>query len=179
MADQEEALKTCEECGATIYPEHLLSGKAELYGDRLLCVHCLRDQRAGAGSAAPPTAAVDDDAPVVLTDDDTGSSAALGMAGGLEYDKKPTAIRTIGGGASVGQVAEHERRRKLLVDSPNATRCRTFHCKLSDGPIQHMTEQINQWVDGDDNVQIKFATSVIGVVEGKHADPHLILTVFY
>jgi hypothetical protein len=42
-----------------------------------------------------------------------------------------------------------------------------------------MCEQINEWVDSDDGIEIKFATSTIGVVEGKHVDPHLIVTVFY
>ena len=70
-------------------------------------------------------------------------------------------------------------RRALLVDSPNATRCRVFHAKMADGAFAHMCEQINEWVDGSDDVQIKFVSSCIGVVEGKHADQHLIVTVFY
>ena len=42
-----------------------------------------------------------------------------------------------------------------------------------------LNEQINAWADADDNIEIKFATSTIGVIEGKHVDPHLIVTVFY
>ena len=29
MADEPEALRTCEECGASIYPEHVEKGLAE------------------------------------------------------------------------------------------------------------------------------------------------------
>jgi hypothetical protein len=54
-----------------------------------------------------------------------------------------------------------------------------FHCKLADAAMTYMCEQINEWADSRDDIQIKFATSCIGVVEGKHADAHLIVTVFY
>ena len=70
-------------------------------------------------------------------------------------------------------------RRALIKDSPYASRCRTFHCKLSDAAFGHLNDQINEWVDAQDDVVIKFASTCIGVVEGKHSDPHLIVTVFY
>ena len=193
MADVEEAFKTCEECGATIYPEHLVKGMAELYQDKLLCVHCLKERRSADGQEGELMAepvdepAVDlgldsvEDTPIALVDEDE-TSTSLGLSGGLPYEKKPTAIRSFGGGPgglAVGEVANHEWRRDLLQGVPFATRCKTFHCKLADGPITHMNEQINEWADAQDDVQIKFATSVIGIIEGKHVDPHLIVTVFY
>jgi len=99
------------------------------------------------------------------------------------YDRKPTAVRSLaasvtplGEGFSLGS---HKLRRPLLTGVPAATRCRVFHCKLADGAFGHMTEQINEWADSDDAIEIKFASSCIGVVEGKHSDPHLIVTVFY
>ena len=68
--------------------------------------------------------------------------------------------------------------------SPNATgqgaiHVKTFHCKLADAPIVHLNEQINEWVDTHADVEIKFATTTVGVLEGKHSDPHLIVIVFY
>ncbi len=70
-------------------------------------------------------------------------------------------------------------RRNLQPDAATATRCKTFHCKLTDASISHMDALINEWVDQHDDVVVKFATSTVGVVEGKHNDPHLIVTLFY
>jgi hypothetical protein len=177
MADQEEVFKSCEECGATIYPEHLEKQVAERWEGRLLCPFCLKEKRSAAGEPAgedkdEPIAIVDleDDAGIELTDGSTDPSMSS------------TAIRSFGGGPGgmsgfTGSAAEL--RRPMLKGSPNATRCKTFHCKLADGAIVYMNDQINEWADADDNIEIKFASSTIGVVEGKHADPHLIVTVFY
>lgn len=166
---EDEALRTCEECGATVYPEHLERGMAEQYEGRLLCVHCLKDKRAASAEPKPP-----DDIPVAMVDE----GADL-LGGELMYDTKPTAIKSFSAEQAVGQVGQREYRRPLLRGIPTATRCKTFHCKLADGPIAFLNEQINEWADGDDNIEIKFATTTIGVIEGKHADPHLIITVFY
>ena len=35
MAD--EVIKTCDECGAAVYPDHLESGQAGYVDDKLLC----------------------------------------------------------------------------------------------------------------------------------------------
>ena len=42
-----------------------------------------------------------------------------------------------------------------------------------------MNDQINDWLDGNDKISVKTATSTIGMFEGKHAEPNLILTIFY
>ena len=45
--------------------------------------------------------------------------------------------------------------------------------------MEFMTDHINAWADRHPDVSIKFATSTVGVFEGKHPDPNLIVTVFY
>lgn len=70
-------------------------------------------------------------------------------------------------------------RRPLDAGSPYATRCKTFHAKMSDASINHLDELVNEWVDAHDGVVIKFATTTVGTVEGKHNDLHLIITLFY
>ena len=186
MAGKEEQLGSCSDCGATIYPEHLERRVAEHWEGKLLCPFCLREKRSASavgtaavgGTAVATAPAAEPMAVVELEPGDSGAPVDEAIA----YDKKPTAVRGSGGGAkkvSVGQVAEQHFHRALLQGSPNATRCKTFHCKLGDGPIAYLCEQINEWVDSDESIEIKFATSTIGVVEGKHVDPHLILTVFY
>lgn len=129
MSTVNAEFKTCDACGATIYPEHLENHTAERYAGKLLCPHCLAEKRPTAVTSAP------------------GHDPAF--------------------------------RRPLMKDATTATRCRTFHAKLADGALAHLDEQINLWVDSREDVQIKFATSTIGVVEGKHSDPHLIVTIFY
>jgi hypothetical protein len=189
MAGEEEHFESCRECGATIYPEHVAKGVAEQWEGKLLCPFCLKEKRAasGVGIAAPQAAAAGaapGAGPVAVVELESAESVA-GSGAPIAYERKPTAVRAsgasgVGGsGMPVGRIAEAQHRRALLTGSPNATRCKTFHCKLADGPIAYMCEQINEWVDSDDHIEIKFATSTIGVVEGKHVDPHLLVTVFY
>ncbi len=178
MADEQEHFQSCVECGATVYPEHLDKQLAGEWEGKLLCHHCLDEKRAAAGSGAWTSKV---DAPVSLVDEapislmDEGPSVTLAARG--------PAIRAIGGGpGGMPEAAAAVRqtfRRPLYTGTPNATRCRVFHCKLADAAFGHMAGQINEWADIDEHIEIKFATSCIGVVEGKHADPHLIVTVFY
>jgi hypothetical protein len=180
MAGEVEQFAICEDCGATIYPEHLEKRVAEHWEGKLLCPFCLREKRSGSavGMTAPGAAgpAAEPETLVALKSAE-GETAA---AEAITYEKKPTAIRATGGsGSPVGHVTERKYHRELLKGSAAATRCKTFHCKLADGPIAYMSDQINEWVDSDESIEIKFATSTIGVVEGKHVDPHLIVTIFY
>jgi len=91
-------------------------------------------------------------------------------------------IRAFGLGGITGAKKDHDTshlRRRLIQSEQAATRCRTFHAKLSDASLAYLDNQINEWIDTEPEVSIKFATSCIGVVEGKHAEPHLIVTLFY
>lgn len=173
MAEEPEHLQSCDACGATVYPEHIDSNRAGRVEGKLLCIHCMAEKRASADDVVD--AEVVDDSISLVDEDDEG-------AGG-----RRTQIRSFGGGPGgmsdsiAGEMASHERdfQRPLLKGQPSATRCRTFHSKLNDASMVYMNDQINAWVDAHEDIEIKFATSTIGVVEGKHADPHLIVTVFY
>ena len=131
----EVATKTCDQCGATVYPEHLETHQAERIGGKLLCPHCLAERRERTGGVVPA--------------------------------------------ARPGGHTEHTWRRPLRPTTTTATRCKTFHAKLNDASLSHLGDQISEWVDAQDDVEIKFASTVVGVVEGKHPDPHLIVTIFY
>jgi hypothetical protein len=150
-----ETVQSCELCGATIYPEHLARNAADRWEGKLLCPHCLGEKRGG------------------------GNPADVS----LELTAAPTAARPTAARSQVQSLSTVHREPKLNrpLDpvSPAATRCRTFHCKLSDAAMVHINEQINEWVDAHEDVRIKFATSSVGTVEGKHLDPHLIITIFY
>ena len=132
----EAATKICDQCGATVYPEHLESHQAERVGGKLLCPHCLAERR----------------------ERFTASSLTPRASGGP---------------------SERVWRRPLRPSNVTATRCRTFHAKLNDASLNNLGDQISEWVDAQDDVEIKFASTAVGVVEGKHPDPHLIVTIFY
>ncbi len=75
--------------------------------------------------------------------------------------------------------AARELRRAPTTQPGLATRCRSFHAKLTDAALAHMNAQVNDWLEQHPDYFVKFATSSVGVVEGKHSEPHLVLTVFY
>ncbi|MGD8453410.1 MAG: hypothetical protein PVJ57_16480 [Phycisphaerae bacterium] len=180
MAKQEEELKACELCGATIYPEHIKKGTAEVWMGKLLCKHCLAERKLiatvnPAAALADTNDAQEPEEPLALVEEEADAPA-----------KPATHIQAFGGGPSGGTSygtavrPEAKFRRPLLADSPHATRCRTFHCKLNDASITHMNEVINEWVDSHPDIEIRFASNCVGTVEGKSSsEPNLFVTVFY
>lgn len=171
MSGPTDNLQTCSECGATVYPEHIDAHTAGLWKGSLLCPHCMAEKKRLTQPAAAEELAEPDVPRISLVDDDEQGA------------RTRPAIRTFAaaGGITMHQAAEAavSYRRPLQPDSPYALRCRTFHSKLNDASLAHLDRMINEWVDGHDDVRIKFATTTIGVFEGKHADPNLIVNVFY
>ncbi len=51
MADTE--VKSCDECGASVYPEHISDQKAGFWGGKLLCVHCFAEHRSAQVTIEP------------------------------------------------------------------------------------------------------------------------------
>ena len=87
-------------------------------------------------------------------------------------------VKAVPSGISATATTERSHKRPLLASS-HATRCKTFHCKLSDASLAHLNEQLNEWTDLHEDVEIKFAVNTVGVIADKSGDPHLILTIFY
>ena len=163
----DDVTSICQKCGASVYRQHLDSGIARYEGGNLLCAHCVseyersHDSVMGGESQAFEAISLDeaDDMPVDLSQSRIMTSThTMGVAGAWD-DSGLT--RQVGGSAQ------------------GATRCRTFHSKLNANALQFMNRQINEWVDKNENMAIKFATSTIGTFEGKHAEPNLLLTIFY
>ncbi len=182
MGTSDEKMASCQECGATIYPEHLAKHTADRFQGKLLCPHCLQEKQPSAsvnpdellaesgGSASEP------DNPVI----------ALASDNGATDDSTPSSvvsksIKSFGGGSvTLGHAtADAGLRRPTQKNVPYATRCRTFHCKLNETAIAYLDRMVNEWVDAHEEIEIKFVTSTIGLFEGKHADPNLIMTLFY
>lgn len=175
MAEEAKKVRNCEECGATIRREEFLNHSAVRYKGRLLCPACVQAVKAKLAAEKKPEPASGGEydpieVPIALAEVEDKPQVVAG----------PSAqIHGFSGGDMLAQSAEREYKRPLLHDTQSATRCRTFHCKLTDASFANLNEQVNEWVDEHEDIEIKFALSNIGVVEGKHADPHLIVTVFY
>ena len=105
------------------------------------------------------------------------------LFGSLAAEKASSArsahLKDTSGGTPLGQYVEAKFKRPLNPKGQNATRVRTFHAKLNDAAINYLNQQINEWVDNHEDVEIKFTNATIGVVEGKRSEPHLIITVWY
>ena len=175
----ETRVSACQSCGASIYPEHMDSGIAGYHGGKLLCPHCYADQQKGTDSTgAPLSMAAEDEelSPIALPDEDA-SEGTQGVAAASSSIYGFSGDTFSGGGKALRDESKYNRR--LEPNAPAATRCRTFHAKLNEGAVAFMNDQINSWVDSEADIRIKFASSTIGIFEGKHADPNLIVTVFY
>lgn len=156
----------CKQCGATVFPEQIENGLARMVGGRLLCMPCLEEYEQ-THDASSKTGSGYQFAPIAFRDEeDSGEPRAAGSSAG----------------SAVGVPAPRadlHLTRPLDPSSPTATRCRTFHCKLNDAAIEFMNNAINSWIDAHQDIRIKFATSTLGVFEGKNKEPNLILTLFY
>src|SRR3546814_6706912 len=64
-------------------------------------------------------------------------------------------------------IAHHDWRRPTNKDGCGAVRVRSFVAKLRPEAIEHMDEQINQWLDQHPDYAVQFATSAIGTLTGK------------
>lgn len=181
MSAETKKVRNCDECGASIPREDFLSHAAARYKGKLLCSKCVQNVKNQIAAQRKPEGGADSKHSL----DELEPIKLPFSYVEEEEDNKP---RVVGGpsaqihgvsGMAAFQQKEREYKRPLLKETALATRCRTFHCKLSDASFANLNEQINEWTDENENVEIKFAISNIGVVEGKHADPHLIVTIFY
>ena len=158
-----EPVMSCAECGASVYQEHVERGLAAYWGGQLLCPHCVAEKK----KSGP---AGDDMASMSLVDesevtDRSEQSAIHGRSGFSIADTRAPDT--------------YEYKRPLNQTGQGATRIRVFHSKMSDGAIRHLEQSVNEWLDHNPEIEIKFSTTTVGTWEGKHAEPNLILTIFY
>ena len=69
--------------------------------------------------------------------------------------------------------------RPLGKTGQGATRLRTFHTRLSEKAMNYLDLQINEWIDQNPDIEVKFSNITVGIVEGKKAEEHLIVNVWY
>jgi hypothetical protein len=90
---------------------------------------------------------------------------------------KPAGMRTFGAAAAK---SEHkvDFKRPVNVNGTGATRCRLFCSKVAYSSLQHMEQQINDWLDAE-QIEIKHVGHVVGVLEGKTQEPNVIVLAWY
>ncbi len=116
--------------------------------------------------------------PEVIPTDDAQSAPPLTLEGNDDKIADSLVnIRTFGD--DTGMKHKTNFKRPLTSGSKTATRIRTFHTRLSQNAMAYMDDQINEWVDENPEIEVKFTNAVIGGVEGKKIEPHLIVTVWY
>jgi hypothetical protein len=107
--------------------------------------------------------------PIALVDDDVAPPSAT-----EEFTKKIKAL-----GEAGLHKKHHDWKRKPLQTGFGAVRVRSFHGKYSDQGLQYLDDAINEWLDANPEVEVKFVTSTVGVFEGKIREPALVLNLWY
>lgn len=70
-------------------------------------------------------------------------------------------------------------KRHAPVTGRGAVHLRTFHGRLSDEGLQFMDDKINEWLEAHPEIEVKFATTTVGMYEGKIKDLALIVNIWY
>lgn len=81
-------------------------------------------------------------------------------------------------GTGTGSQHKEDFKREMNLDGTGATRCRLFTSKIGLGPLTHMEEMINEWLDSE-NIEVKHVGHVIGTMEGKRAEDNVLVLVWY
>ena len=168
---KDEVTSICQQCGASVYKQHIESGIARYEHGKLLCSHCVNEYEHAHDKEGTVEEAYE---PIELDNDEDRPNAP---AADLTSSRIHAASAATLGVAGAWDDAKYKR--SLSPNVAGATRCRTFHCKLSEAAVEFMNNQINEWLDHNDKIVIKFSNSTIGNFEGKHTEPNLIVTVFY
>jgi hypothetical protein len=162
----EEVTSPCAECGASVYKQHIVSGIARVEEGRLFCSHCLAEREKAEKAAFAP-----------IEIDDCEDEASLDSAESMSGSKIHSATQSMLGQSSAWD--ESRFNRPLDPKIAGGTRFRVFHSRLSEGAIDFMTGQINDWLEANKEIVVKFSNTVVGPFEGKHTEPNLVITVFY
>jgi len=89
-------------------------------------------------------------------------------------------------GAPTKEIQTFDRHKSWHADwkrQPNktgtgATHMRTFVTKLRLDAIEHIDEQINEWLEENPELEVKFATSSVGILTGKLKEEAMFVTVW-
>lgn len=126
-----------------------------------------------------------DDGPISLEPEAGGAPAAAEQHGirpsagasAAGIGKSSSKAQTFGAG--LAQAVHHfDFKRPMNVKGTGATRCRVFHSKVAEAPLQVMENHINEWLDAEE-IEVKYVGHVVGAMQGKSTEPNVIVLVWY
>lgn len=79
-----------------------------------------------------------------------------------------------------GDATRHEEKWNRTPNTPGtgAIHVKTFISKLRLDAVEHMDQQINEWLDAHPQYEVKFVTSAVGTLVGKINEPAMFLSVW-
>lgn len=79
-----------------------------------------------------------------------------------------------------GTEHEHQESQKRTpnADGTGASHVRTFVSKLRLDAVEHMDEQINEWLDEHPDYEVKFVSTGVGTLIGKIPEPAMFMSIW-
>jgi len=108
--------------------------------------------------------------PIALVDDDIAAMPSHSE----DFAKK---IKQLGDAGL--HKKHHDWKRKVVTNGFGAIRMKSFHGKYSDSGLQYLDDAVNEWLDANPEIEVKFVTPTVGVFEGKIREPALVLNLWY
>lgn len=116
----------------------------------------------------------DEEATPVIDHQHSPPAEADGIELVSEGEMKKSSIR------SSYKAIRHEDKWTRKPNSPGtgAIHVRTFVCKLRLDAVEHLDQQVNEWLDQHPQYEVKFVTATVGELVGKMKEPALFLNVW-
>ncbi len=89
----------------------------------------------------------------------------------------PKKIQAIGGGDIHHK--KHDWKRQPTKNGTGAIRVKSFHGKYSEQGLEYLDNAVNEWLDANPDVEVKFVTPTVMTFEGKIREPALVLNLWY
>lgn len=77
------------------------------------------------------------------------------------------------------QQKKHNWKRQTVKTGTGAIRVKSFHGKYSEQGLEYLDNAINEWLDSNPDVEIKFVTPTVMTFDGKIKEPALVLNIWY
>jgi hypothetical protein len=106
------------------------------------------------------------------------------VASGARLGRSPSTTPSQGGSKirsftqQLGEAHEEKWSRTPNTTGTGAIHVKSFHCKLTGDSLKYLDEQINEWLDGHPQYEVKSVTTSIGLWTGKLKEPNLIVNVW-
>ncbi|HVT90346.1 MAG TPA: hypothetical protein VHD56_15950 [Tepidisphaeraceae bacterium] len=97
---------------------------------------------------------------------------------GGAHPPPPPAKKISFGAESLGP-KKHEWKRVPFKNGQGAIRVKSFHGKYSEQGLEYLDNAINEWLDANPDVEVKFVTPTVLQFEGKIRENALVLNVWY